>query len=847
MYQLRTFGGASLEGPTGPVTGRAGQRRPLALLALLAVAGDTGLSRDKIVAYLWPDTTSKRARHLLSVTLHAVRKALGSEAVLSVGDDLRLNTDRVSVDVREYEAALEAGHVERAVELYEGPFLDGFHVRGAPEFERWLDRRQLGYAQSYRGALEELAERAEERGAWAEAVSRWKERASEEPTSSRVAVRLMRALEAAGDRPAALRHGRIHAQLVEEELGVEPDPAVAEMEERLERGEEHRSGRTRDEPPPGPAAEDRAHGAGVGSTEQDSGATGASAPRSSFGIPLVIALVVIATVEIFAAFPSGEGEISLDSRRVLVDRFENRTGDPDLDELGRMAADWVTQGLTYTGFVDVVTRGTPILQGQSAGDSTVAAGRREGLDRIARANGAGTLVWGGFYRRGDSVYFQAHVTDARDRRELTTLEPTGAHVDAPVPGLEELRDRVMAALATLTDPRLEKWQRNASKPPTFEAYQAFVEGLELVTTHGRPLDAAPRFRRAAELDPEFTMAGLWEAMSLGNRGRWERVDSILGELNEQRERLAPLDRAFLDYQLARRDGDDMERLQAARRMVEIAPGSEYLKLAGHAALEANRPGEAVHHYERADPESGWLRGWKPYWVRLARAHHRLGNFERELAVARRGLDLYPDDIGVRNREILALSALGEIRDLNEALAALRELDPDILGGVLETAATELVAHGHEEEGREFFRKAVEWRRKGLTEEDDQTVQHRLALLRILRALGDLRGATEQFESLMDEAPENVYVLREGALLRARAGDREGAVELLDRMEELGASPYIFPKPEVEALLGARERAIRILQEYEERMGLSRVYLHRAPTLWSLRDYPPFQELLRARG
>src|SRR5438445_9245371 len=44
----------------------------------------------------------------------------------------------------------------------------------------------------------------------------------------------------------------------------------------------------------------------------------------------------------------------LNQRRVVVAVIENHTGDPALDNLGHMAADWVTQGLAQTGLVEVV-------------------------------------------------------------------------------------------------------------------------------------------------------------------------------------------------------------------------------------------------------------------------------------------------------------------------------------------------------------------------------------------------------------------------------------------------------------------------------------------------------------
>ncbi len=99
------------------------------------------------------------------------------------------------------------------------------------------------------------------------------------------------------------------------------------------------------------------------------------------------------------------------------------------------------------------------------------------------------------------------MTDAGTGEELATIEPVSAAVATPASAIEVLRDRVMTTLATLTDPRLAKWMRYASQPPTFEAYQEFVEGVEL-HTHQKSREALPHFLAAA-LDSTFTMASLW--------------------------------------------------------------------------------------------------------------------------------------------------------------------------------------------------------------------------------------------------------------------------------------------------------------------------------------------------
>lgn len=233
LFSLRLFGGASLAANDGAIGGRAVQRRRLALLALLAAAPNRTRSRDKLVGLLWPDADMEQARHLLSDSLYILHRALGKDALTAVGDDVVLDTRIVSVDVVEFRDALAAGNNELAVSLYRGPFLDGVFLRDAPEFEHWAEAERNELAEDYATALERLAISAQETGDFRTAVGWWRRRAAHDPYDSHVALVLMNALAAAGDRAGAIQHGRLHATLVREELGLEPDARVRALADRL--------------------------------------------------------------------------------------------------------------------------------------------------------------------------------------------------------------------------------------------------------------------------------------------------------------------------------------------------------------------------------------------------------------------------------------------------------------------------------------------------------------------------------------------------------------------------------------------------------------------------------------
>jgi TolB-like protein len=121
------------------------------------------------------------------------------------------------------------------VSLYAGPFLDGFFLTGAPEFDRWMENERAGFAREYAEALETLAAKAAVRGDARRAAEWWQRLADHDPLSSRVTVHLMSALAAAGNRAGALEWARSYQELIHRDLEAAPNPAVLALAEQLRR------------------------------------------------------------------------------------------------------------------------------------------------------------------------------------------------------------------------------------------------------------------------------------------------------------------------------------------------------------------------------------------------------------------------------------------------------------------------------------------------------------------------------------------------------------------------------------------------------------------------------------
>src|SRR5437660_12137904 len=164
MSILELLGTLSLRNETGPIPLAAQQKRPLGLLAILGLAGRQGLSRDRIEAYLWPESSGARAHNALDQTVYAIRQALGSDLILSTARELRLNSDLVRVDVWEFEQAIRAGQWAAAVGYSKGPLLDGFHFADSSELESWIDTNRTRLRLEYQRAIECLADSSAEAG-----------------------------------------------------------------------------------------------------------------------------------------------------------------------------------------------------------------------------------------------------------------------------------------------------------------------------------------------------------------------------------------------------------------------------------------------------------------------------------------------------------------------------------------------------------------------------------------------------------------------------------------------------------------------------------------------------------
>lgn len=562
MLQLRTFGGLSLEDERGPLTGAATQRRKLALLVLLASAGERGVSRDKLLTYLWPESDTARARRSLAQLLYALRRDLPADLVASGSTELRLNPEVISSDVGEFDQALAQEDRERAVALYAGPFLDGFHLDGAPEFERWADGEREQRAQQVATAIEALANDASGRGDHPDAVRWWRKLAALDPLNGRVALGLMTALDAAGDRAGALQHARVHEVLLREELDTAPDAAVLALAERLrtppaseEPGPDtvQRPGArnvTRDPSPPEPEIAPR---------RAPAGRLAVSPRRWRLAIPgaALVTLVLLAVVGGWAAWQRSQPPPPAmpTPMAVAVLPFEVR-GSSEYAYLAEGMVDLLSANLDGAGELRAVDPRALLSFVARQGEDT--ADPEQGR-AIAERFDARRFVLGNIVEAGGRLRISATLYD----RSYGPSVIAQASVAGDAAQLFELVDGLTAELlaSSYTGPRERLTRIAVITTHSMPALKAYLVGENHLRA-ARYVPALEAFQQAIAQDSTFALAYYRLALAAEWEDRLDVAVDAADQAVRHGNRLSEHDRLLVQALHARRRGaaDEAERL-----------------------------------------------------------------------------------------------------------------------------------------------------------------------------------------------------------------------------------------------------------------------------------------------
>jgi DNA-binding SARP family transcriptional activator/TolB-like protein/tetratricopeptide (TPR) repeat protein len=863
MIELSLLGPHVLRGPDGrEITSLPAQPKRFALLAYLALGGTGYRRRDSLAAIFWPDLDQFAARRALRNTLYHLREALGDGVIITRGDDaVSINDAMLTSDVVRLGKAIDAGAYEDAVALYRGELLAGIHFANAGEaFEEWLSGERLRITDLVMRAIGALVERDERASNFAGAAY-WAQRAcSVMPGDEQWLRRAMTLLDRGSDTGGALRLYEGYARRLAAEFDARPSAETQALASRVRDGTHQPIPRLPAAPVPSDDAPPHA---------PSSAALIAPPIIAPMRSPLVLRPkhlrrlaisggMFVAIIAIVIALARLTGPRATDAvagrKRVVVAVFDNRTGDTTLQSLGRMTQDWIAQGILRMNLVDLVDARAAFVQGRTPAGAVVDP------VTLARRTGAAMVISGSYYRTGDTLLLQASVLDVHAGRILRVVGPILSSVKTPVAGLDDLRSRVMTALTSVVDVRATQNINDAGEIPTFEAYQAYVEGWDAYW-HGDGRRAESLFVRAAHQDTAFAAASIAASTAAANSNDCAMVDSIVGALNARPQLIDRVARLSLEIATAHCRGrnDETLRLALERADLESNTSSDKLSVAA-AALWADRPQLTVTLLQRLDPtvDLAWSTDTThfDYWSDLTEALHLLGRHREELAAADRAPSSGPlNRAWMRARALAALSRPTAVLALLDSAMLLPFESANYIGlapftsgrpqysatpaWLADWVAHELAVHGDTVAAHQAAMRAVTWYR-GRPAEERGTIEERLVATWSLEILGRYREAEELARQLVAEDSANVDFQGEMAGLAAERGDTALADSLdgwlaAQPRSRVGWSAIVY-RARVATLLGRREAAIARTREAIN-YGAWPLWIHLDSALAMLRRRP----------
>ena len=219
------------------------ESRTVAAILIYLLGHRQPVPRDTLANFFWDDRTQAQASANLRAALSRLRKHVGDHLIITrqtVGfdharRDYWVDAFRIEAILGEQLAreAPDLAQIEQALEWYRGDFLTGFYLNESRGFEAWMVVQRERLRNLAAQALALMAKHDLQRGAYARALVYTQRWIALDPLDERAHRQLMRLYVREGKRHSALQQYETMRRLLDEELGVEPEPASQALFERF--------------------------------------------------------------------------------------------------------------------------------------------------------------------------------------------------------------------------------------------------------------------------------------------------------------------------------------------------------------------------------------------------------------------------------------------------------------------------------------------------------------------------------------------------------------------------------------------------------------------------------------
>jgi len=214
-----------------------GGPRQRALLAFLLLHANELVGRERIVDCLWGERPPESAANAIQVAVHGLRRVLGAERLETRGTGYTLRTELGELDLERFRQLVLRARPARPAEAAEAlrealPLWRGPPLADLPDAP--FTRTEAGRLEEERLAAVEACVEAElALGRHAELIPELERLVPEHPFRERLRLQQMLALYRSGRQAESLEAYASARRTLVDELGVEPGPALQELERAI--------------------------------------------------------------------------------------------------------------------------------------------------------------------------------------------------------------------------------------------------------------------------------------------------------------------------------------------------------------------------------------------------------------------------------------------------------------------------------------------------------------------------------------------------------------------------------------------------------------------------------------
>lgn len=529
--------------------------------------------------------------------------------------------------------------------------------------------------------------------------------------------------------------------------------------------------------------------------------------------------------------------------KIAVAIFENFTQKPELDMIGKMAADWISHGIVQNNISPIIDyESFQNYEQLSINEFSIAD--PFSLSKILGGNLK--IIRGSYYQSGDQLIFKCRISDSKNQTKDFGFENVEVKQGEELLAIDKLKQQILSFLS----PTVQQNVSTSNSIPRYDAYQYYLQAKEKWNQDWS--FTIKSLQKSLELNPNFLKASNALATAYYNTKQYKKLDALLISLNDKADVIDPSlafsqrQISFIKYMQALLNGDNGIAFENHKMLQSYNPANKAVNIESMVtAIEfVNRPKFALATYELI-PEEQFNYSNCNYCLERrelkAISDLILGNNANAI---KNLVEVSTDSKRRRTFEILVKAYVQQnnIAKLNELLDNAQKkmiLDKD-WRYLIFIAGTEYKLKNDDTMAKKYAEKALENYSQGKP-------LHKM-LGRIQLIAGNDQAAKVHFETFLNNRPSDTYSMSKLSQIYHRLGEAEKSLAMLDQISEhekeyqFGLTDY--HKAQAYANIGEAQKCIESLETAIKKGHRFQLYsFQNDPDFIPVFDHPDFAKTL----